>query len=118
MSVIDDIIKADVFVTSVSFSEHSLEISFLENREQGEDVAILRNMMVSLEKSEELQQAFRDLQEMLRDVVDEGYFRLHNPQDGMTIRDRMMARREARAESQDEAEVAEVQAPPQIGRLI
>lgn len=119
MSVIQDIIQADVFVTSVSFSEHSIEISFLENREQSEEVAILRNMMVSLEKSDELQQAFRDLQEMLRDVVDEGYFRLHNPQDGMSIRERMLARREQRAEEAEAASAEEKPpSPPTIGKLI
>jgi hypothetical protein len=121
MSVIEDILKADVFVTSVNFSEQSIEISFLENREQGEEVAMLRNMMVSLAKSEDLQQAFRDLQEMLRDVIDEGYFMLHNPQDGMSIRERMLARRQQRAEAAEAEAVedsGEPSPPPQIGKLI
>jgi hypothetical protein len=95
MSMMQDIVEADVFITSVQFSEASMELTFLENREQAEDVAIMRSMMLSLEKNPRLQQAFRDLQEMLQYVVDEGYFSLRNEGQSGTIREQMLARRAA-----------------------
>lgn len=105
MSMMQDIVEADVFVTSVQFSESSLELTFLENREQAEDVAIMRSMMLSLEKNPRLQEAFRFLQETLRDVVDEGYFSLRNEGRSGSIREQILARRAeqaAAAEGSDE----------------
>lgn len=84
---------ADVFVTSVSFSEQAMEISFLEHREQTEKAAILRNMMISVEGDERLAQAYRDLQELLCEIVDEGYEMIRNPPERGTIREQMIAKR-------------------------
>ena len=87
------ILQADVFVSSVQFSDTSIELTFLENREQSEDVAIMRSMMLSLEKNTRLQQAFLDLQEILVAVTDEGYFSLRNDGSSGTIREQMIKRR-------------------------
>lgn len=95
-----DIVMADVFVTSVNFSEGSIEIAFLEHREQTDKAAILRSMMISLEDDERLQDAFRDLQALLCEIVDTGYEMIRNPREKMSIRDQMIARRTA-AEPED-----------------
>ena len=106
------ILQADVFVSSVQFSDTSIELTFLENREQSEDVAIMRSMMLSLEKNTRLQEAFMDLQEILVGITDEGYFSLRNDGSSGTIREQMIQRRlnaeaEAGADSEPEPEEPE-----------
>ena len=87
------ILQADVFVSSVQFSDTSIELTFLENREQSEEVAIMRSMMLSVEKNTRLQEAFMDLQEILVGGTDEGYFSLRNDGSSGTIREQMIKRR-------------------------
>lgn len=102
MSMMQDIVEADVFISSVQFSESSMELTFLENREQAEEVAIMRSMMLSLERNPRLQEAFRHLQETLRDVVDEGYFSLRNGGQSGTIREQILARKAEQAKQEPE----------------
>ena len=99
------ILQADVFISSVQFSDTSIELTFLENREQSEEVAIMRSMMLSLEKNTRLQQAFLDLQEILVGVTDEGYFSLRNDGYSGTIREQMIKRRHEAEHSEEPDEV-------------
>jgi hypothetical protein len=92
MDFITSILSENVFVTSVTFNETQLEIAFLEQIDQKEDVMMIRSMVIMLEENEHLQRAFVDLQEILRDVVDEGYFQLRNS-GGPTVRERFLAKR-------------------------
>jgi hypothetical protein len=100
MDFIDRILSENVFITSVSFNETQMEVSFLEHIDQKEDVMMIRSMVLIHEGNVQLQRAFVDLQEILRDVVDEGYFQLRNSTSQSTVRDRFLAkRREEQAEA-------------------
>lgn len=118
--IMSEIVQADVFVSSVQFSESSMELTFLEHHDQAEDVAMMKSMMLSLETDPELQQAFRDLQLMLVEIIDNGFYRLRNPERKMSIRDRMLQRKMAEevaaADEKPEAEEAAPEEPPTITR--
>lgn len=103
MSMMEHIVSADVFVTSVQFSETNLEIAFLEHREQGGEAAMMRTMMLDISNNDRLRQAYLDLQEMLCDVVDEGYFMIRESTDKPSIREQMLRRR-SNTDADDDAE--------------
>jgi hypothetical protein len=92
VDVIDQILEYPVFITSVSFTESQIEIQFLEHIDQKEGVSMMRSMGISLGENQQVQRAFMDLQEILRDLVDEGYFQLRNS-GGSTVRERMLQKR-------------------------
>jgi hypothetical protein len=54
-------------------------------------------MEVNLESSPRIEQAFRDLQEMLCEVIDEGYFVMRNPPEVPSLREQMLLKRQGRA---------------------
>jgi hypothetical protein len=92
VDVIDAILEYPVFITSVSFSETQMEIQFLEHIDQKEGVSMMRSMGLNVQLNEQVQRAYLDLQEILRDIVDEGYFQLRNS-GGSTVRERMLQKR-------------------------
>jgi len=77
---IQDIINFDTFVTSVSFNDDSIEVTFLEKREQADEVMMARTMVAAI-KDEDSMQMYADLQSILRDFIDFGYISLRNPPD-------------------------------------
>lgn len=82
LEIAQDILTADVYVTSVSFTEDSIEVAFMETRDQTDSVAILRNMLIAVDADPAVKSTYLSLQETLRDLVDIGYFRLRNPEYG------------------------------------
>jgi hypothetical protein len=76
---VEDIIQFETFITSVSFSDDSIEVMFLEKREQSENVMMARNMVVYLEDNEDKLDIYADLQDRLRMLVEIGYVELRNP---------------------------------------
>ena len=74
-----EVMSHELFVTSVSFREDALEISFLENREQGEHSAVYKTIVVSIEADEDIPLMYSDIQSLARDIVDRGYVSIRNP---------------------------------------
>lgn len=75
---IQDIVNFETFVTNVSFNDDSIEVTFLEKREQAEDVMMARTMVAAV-KDEDGMQMYADLQGILRDFIENGYISLRNP---------------------------------------
>jgi hypothetical protein len=75
---LQDIINFETFVTTVSFSDDSIEVTFLEKREQGESVMMARVMAISID-DEESMEMYADIQNVLRELIERGYITLRNP---------------------------------------
>ena len=75
---IQDIVNFETFVTSVTFSDDSIEVTFLEKREQAESVMMARTMVAEI-SDETSMQMYADLQNILRDFIELGYIALRNP---------------------------------------
>ena len=65
------IMMTDVFVSSIQFSEDQVQITYLENRNQQIDSAVMSTMMVQLQANERWRAAYVALQESLVDFVDD-----------------------------------------------
>lgn len=78
MTLLEEVLSEDVFITSVGFNEDSVEITFLESREQGERDMMARTMVLVLESDERIM-LVAEIQERLRDLIDVGYVSLRNP---------------------------------------
>lgn len=80
---IEDLITFDTFITSVSFGDDSIEITFLEKREQSETVMMARTMIVPVDDDDSLQ-VYADVQDALRQLIEWGYVELRNPPEEFT----------------------------------
>jgi hypothetical protein len=78
---VEEVIKFDTFITSVSFSDDSIEITFLEKNEQAEDVMMARTMVIYLGDDENKIDMYADIQDSLRMLIEIGYIDLRNPPD-------------------------------------
>ena len=83
---LQDAVNMDTIVTSVGFTEDSMEITFLENREQGEEVMMARTLVFNV-NTEEKMQLFLEIQERLQDLIEWGYVELRNPPKKMSVGD-------------------------------
>lgn len=97
---IQDMINQTTFITSVGFSEDSMEITFFEDREQGEEVIMARTMVLSI-NTEERMQLYAEIQERLCDLVEWGYVELRNPPKKISVQDHRAARRQAEEDAAD-----------------
>lgn len=78
---VDEIIQFETFITSVIFTDESIELNFLEKREQTDNVMMARTMVIYLEDSETKIQIYSDLQDSLRMLIEMGYIEMRNPPD-------------------------------------
>ena len=78
-SFLNQIMAHEVFITSISFREDSLEIGFLENREQAPRAAIMKSIIVDIDIDTDIELMYKDMQEMARSIVDMGYVEIRNP---------------------------------------
>jgi hypothetical protein len=93
-------LMADLMITSFTLSPDgtSVEIQFLEAREQKRRASMARSMWIDYTDRPEV---LARLQEYLRDMVDEGYVLIREPPEHMTgnandIRQRMIEANEGR----------------------
>jgi hypothetical protein len=75
---IQDLLNFETFITSISFSEEAIEVTFLEKREQGDTVMMARTMVCQID-NEQRAELYADLQDRMRDFIDWGYIELRNP---------------------------------------
>lgn len=78
---VEEVVQFETFITSVSFSDDSVEITFLEKREQSDNVMMARTMIIYLEEDDEKIGMYADLQDSLRMLIEMGYVELRNPPD-------------------------------------
>jgi hypothetical protein len=81
---VEDIVRFDTFITGVSFGDDSIEITFLEKREQAENIMMARTMAIYLDDQDEdstKMDIYADIQDKLRMLVEIGYVELRNPPD-------------------------------------
>lgn len=97
---LQDYVNLSTFVTSVGFNEDSMEITFLEDREQGEEVLMARTLVIGI-NSDERMQLYAEIQERLCDLIEWGYVELRNPPRKISVAEHRASRLE---ESQDEDE--------------
>jgi hypothetical protein len=78
---VEEVVQFETFITSVSFSDDSVEITFLEKREQADNIMMARTMVIYLEDDEDKIDIYADLQEKMRMLIEMGYVELRNPPD-------------------------------------
>jgi hypothetical protein len=76
---IEEVVQFDTFTTSVSFGDDSMEITFLEKREQAENIMMARTMVISFEDDETKIGIYADIQDLIRSLIDIGYVELRDP---------------------------------------
>jgi hypothetical protein len=97
-----DVVNNDTFITSVVFNDEALEITFLENRDQTEDIMEAKTLVFAVGGDAEKVDILVLVQDLLRDLVDRVYAeRRHGQGDGgrAAIKRRLAERREAETES-------------------
>lgn len=102
---LEDILNLETFVTSVGFNEDSMEVTFLEDREQGEDVMMARTLILPINSPERMQ-LYAEIQERLCDLIEWGYIELRNPPQKVVggIHKMMTARRAAEQDEFEESD--------------
>jgi len=78
---IEDIVSFETFITSISFGDDSMEITFLEKREQAENIMMARTMVIMIEDDETKLDIYADIQDRLRTMIEIGYIELRDPPD-------------------------------------
>ena len=73
-----ELMKHDTFVTNVAFGAETIEITFMEKREQSEAIMMARTIVMDLNTEERLI-VYSELQDRLRDLIDWGIIELRNP---------------------------------------
>lgn len=68
----------EVVVTSVSFGDDTVEVTYAERREQSEQVGVLRSMLIARELVED---EVEELLDAARAIVDRGWVAIRNPPD-------------------------------------
>lgn len=97
---LQDYVNLTTFVTSVGFNEDTMEITFLEDREQGEEVIMARTLVLTI-NTEERMQLYAEIQERLCDLIEWGYVELRNPPRKISIQEHRASRLDE-AEDEDE----------------
>lgn len=90
MSMMDPM--SDITVTSASFSEGMIEITYLEKREQGESVGMMRTLYIDTQKTRMFPQ-YMEIVDSLVDMVDAGLIALRNPEPTLDPRKRFKGKR-------------------------
>lgn len=67
---------ADISVTHVGFGERGVEVSYVEERDQGEKAALYRTVLVD---GELVAAELAEILDLLQDVVDKAIESIHNP---------------------------------------
>ena len=91
---INDYLNESIFITSVGFSEDSIEVTFLEDRDQAENVVLAKTMVLPIDNNERYQ-LYAEIQERLCDLIEWGFIDIRNPpqQDTPTAKELMDQRR-------------------------
>lgn len=92
---------APLIVTSVSFTESTVELSFFEKNDQGNRAALIKNLIV---QNEVLGEDLEELLDLLNDIVDKGLLEIRNPPEVLNPRERL---RRAAQESDEPEELDE-----------
>ena len=79
MSVLDVLQREDIIVQAVEFGAETMTIYFQEKREISETAIVSRVMEILLD-SDQREQIYLDLQELLRRTIDETYIDIRNPE--------------------------------------
>lgn len=80
-----------IVVTSVAFADGSLEIGYLEKREQTDNVGMMRTLFVDTQRTK-LSSQYNELQELLLDIVENALLALRNPEKSLDPRKRILRR--------------------------
>ena len=70
---------SDTFVTSVIFNDEALELTFLESREQGENVMEVHTLVFPVNNDMDKLNLVATIQEILRELIDRVYSERRNP---------------------------------------
>jgi len=89
MSMIDP--SQELVITAVSFADGSLEITYLEKRDQGDFVGVMKTIFMDTKKANVASQ-HQQLLELCTDIVDAGLLALRNPEPVLDPRQRIRAR--------------------------
>jgi len=76
--MMEQVFSQDVVITNVTFTMETLEISYLVNKEQTDAASMARVLEIRMD-SDELIEAYLDLQDMLGRIVLEGEVIIRNP---------------------------------------
>lgn len=99
------VMQSDVFITGVNFSEDQIQVSYLENRKQQVDSAIMETMMINLPNNPRWRETFIALQESLKDLIDDVL--VHQRTDGQVARNAAVKTPQERMlQAQEEAAAA------------
>ncbi len=79
MGVMDVSQREDIIIQAVEFGAETMTIYFQEKREIAQ-TAIVSRVMEILIDSENREQVYLDLQEMLRRTIDDTYIDIRNPE--------------------------------------
>jgi hypothetical protein len=79
MGVMDVLQREDIIIQAVEFGAETMTIYFQEKREIAQ-TAIVSRVMEILIDSENREQVYLDLQEMLRRTIDDTYIDIRNPE--------------------------------------
>lgn len=100
------IMLGDLFVTGVNFTEDQMQVSYLQNRRQQVESAIMETMMINLDGNERWKETFISLQETLKDLVDDVF--VHQDSEGKPQRTaQTKSPAERMAQAREEAEYRE-----------
>lgn len=100
------IMLSDVFVSGVQFSEDQIQVSYLENRKQQVDSAIMDTMMINLANNDRWRETFVAVQETLKDLIDDVL--VHQRTEGKLSRTAAIKTPQERMlQAQEEAEASE-----------
>lgn len=70
--------EEQMFINSIEFGADSIMIAYQERHNQSESTSIMSTMIVAID-TEERAIVYEELQEALRELVDDGYINLRNP---------------------------------------
>lgn len=76
--MLEQVLQANVVITGVVFTLESLEISYLVNREQTDQVSISRSIEIKI-VDDELASAYLELQDFICAIVEEAEVVVRNP---------------------------------------
>jgi hypothetical protein len=73
---------SDTIITSVVFSDETLEITIMESRDQSNAMGELRVVMIPFAQDQEKSDMVMMIQDLLREIVDRGYAERRAEQNG------------------------------------
>ncbi len=90
-----------IVITNIGISETNVEISYIEKREQGESVGMMRTLFVDTVKAK-LYEQLCDLLDSASEIVEGGLVALRNPEPQLDPRKRLGRGRVAKPEVDDD----------------